>query len=179
METVFGWLGTIPNFLFSLLPHLEIIRSTHMGIKFKKGSEEVVLEPGLHWYWPFVSEIEVIAVKYRTSDLDVQYLETKDNLKVGLAGIVSYDINDVRAAICDCWDYEDVIRDKAQAAIKSVVTSNEKEFFKSDKADRQLTGRLQKELKNFGVKVSRVQLSNFAESDMHALWGVSISSNSD
>lgn len=173
MEAIFGWLGTIPNFLISLFPHLLIIRSTHGGVKFKRGKHEIVLSPGLHWYWPLVTECEVIAVKYRTTDLPAQYLETKDGRKVGTGGIVTYGITDVRQALCECWDYEDVIRDKGLAAIKHVVTTNGYEYFKGSDADRRLTTRLQRELKDYGIEVNRVQLSDFCESRMLAVWGLS------
>jgi regulator of protease activity HflC (stomatin/prohibitin superfamily) len=173
MVEIFGWLGAFPNFIISLFPHIVIVRSTHMGVKFKHGSEEVVLEPGIHWYWPVVTECEVVAVKYRTTNLPAQYLETKDGRKVGCGGIVTYGIDDIRAALCECWDYEDVIADKSLAAIKHVVTTNPYDYFKGSDADKRLTTRLQRELKDYGIEVSRVQLSDFAESRMLAVWGLS------
>lgn len=179
MDAALGWIGTIFETMLRFLPHLEIIRSTHMGVKFRHGKKEIVLGPGLHWYWPLVTEIEIEAVKYRTTDLQAQYLETKDGKKVGVGGIVTYGIEDIRAALCECWDYEDVIKDKGLAAIKHVVTTNDYTYFSGSDADGKLTTRLRRELKDFGIDVSRVQLSDFAEARMIALWGLTGYSTGD
>lgn len=179
MVEIFGWLGAFPNFIISLFPHIYIVRSTHAGIKFRHGSEEIVMEPGIHWYWPIVTECEVIATKYRTCNLQAQYLETKDGRKVGCGAIVTYGIDDIRAALCECWDYEDVIADKSLAAVKHVITTNEYDYFKGAQADQKLTQKLRSELKDYGIEVKRVQLSDFCEARMLAVWGLASTTTSE
>lgn len=172
MDAALGWLGDIFRAVLLLCPRLIIVRSTHAGIKFRRGREEIVINPGLHVYWPLVTEVEIIPVRYRTRDLQQQYLETSDNKKVGVGGVVAYEIHDIRRALCDCWDHEDVIRDKGLAAVKAVVTTNKYNYFKGDVADTALTSRLAGELTQFGITVTSVQLSDFSESKMFAVWGM-------
>jgi len=194
METAFGWLGDVFRFLLSLVPRIEIVRATHAGVKFKRGRDVVYLGPdngiafpiikwvlcfpvpwlrrtGLHFYWPLVTEVEVVPIKRQTKDLDPQYLTTADNRIVGVCGILVYEVDDVVKLLTECYDYDETIRDHAVAAIKQVVCEYDAEFLQNSEVDEELTKQLREMLEQFGVATIKVTLSNFARCRVHAHWG--------
>lgn len=204
MESAFGWLGEIFSTLLNFIPQIVIIRATHAGVKFKAGRTVKVLMPdngifmpcwlllfgwipclwfmrtGVHFYWPVVTECEVVPVKRQTTNLSEQYLCTADKQTLGVGGILVYEVTDVEKLLTECFDYEDTIRDLSLTSIKSVVTSHSLATLlqKSDEVDKELTKTLKSELRMFGIKVIKATLSDLTPCRMLGLWGslVNISS---
>jgi len=184
MEAALGWIGDFVRFLICLLPHLILIRFTHAGVKFVRGRHKVVMlcdngfplpilrrrwlfigweRSGLHWYWPVTTEYETYPIKRQTTTLDNQTLCTQDGRVIGVGGIVVTEIEDIELLLTETFDPEDTIRDYALNAITDVVSKNEFGFLQGErrKTNTQLTATLRNELKEFGVKVIRVSLSDF------------------
>ncbi len=163
METALGWLGDVFRFLLSLVPRLLIVRSTHRAVKFARGKNPYVLRPGLHFYWPLVTEVEVVPVTWQTVDLVPQYLTTADGFSVAVSGIVVYEVDDVLKLLTECFDYDAMIRSYSLAAIKRVIAVNTFAFLQAGGAetDRLLTGELRRLLRRYGVRTIRVTLSDF------------------
>jgi regulator of protease activity HflC (stomatin/prohibitin superfamily) len=129
METALGWLGDVFRFLLSLVPRLLIVRATHRAVKFARGKHARVLLPGLHFYWPLVTEVEIVPVIRQTVDLVPQYLTTADGAPVAVSGIVVYEVDDVLRLLTECFDYDAMIRSFSLAAIKRVVANNDFALF--------------------------------------------------
>ena len=81
MESALGWLQSIFDTILKLFPRLLIVGATHGGVKFVRGSKVVELKPGLHLYWPIVTEIETYCVVRQVIDLPTYTLTTKDYVK--------------------------------------------------------------------------------------------------
>lgn len=206
MESAFGWLGEIFSTLLNFIPQITIVRATHAGVKFKAGRTVQVLRPdngtpmpywflafgwipclwlrrtGVHFYWPVVTECEVVPVKRQTTKLVEQYLCTTDERTLGVGGILVYEVADVEKLLTECYDYEDTIQDLALTSIKSVITSHSLKtlLLKSGEVDKELTKTLRSELRPFGVKTIKATLSDLTPCRMLGLWGslVNIESSS-
>jgi regulator of protease activity HflC (stomatin/prohibitin superfamily) len=197
VETALGWLGDIFRAVLRFIPQLIIVRATHAGIKFRHGSDVIQIlhnngvwrfnlswrfpfirfrRTGIHFIWPLVTEHEVVPIKRQTINLAVQYLCTKDGKKIGVGGIVVYEIDDVEKLLTECHDYDETIQDLSLSGIKKVITSHRFAYLleNSNKVDTELTRGLRQALARFGVKVIKVTLSDFAECRMLALWGANI-----
>jgi len=195
METALGWLGDIFRAILRIIPHLVIIRATCAGVKFRYGSEVIQVlhtngvrlpkftkrfpfvkfrRTGIHIIWPLVTEYDVVPIKRQTINLATQYLSTKDNKKVGVSGIVVYEINNIEKLLTACHDYDETIQDISLSCVKQVVTgrSFSEILDNSTSVDKELTKTLKKSLFRFGVRVIKVTLSDFAECRMLALWGL-------
>lgn len=180
MEAALGWLGDIFRALLKLIPQIILVRATHAGVKFRWGSHVIELRPdnglfktGIHLYWPAVTEYEVVPVKRQTTNLQPQYLTTKDRKTIGVSGILVYEINDVIKLLTECYDYEDTIRDLALAAVKEVIIQYDFGYLQDNgkKIDQELSRTLREQLRRFGVKTIRVTLSDFSQCRVIALWG--------
>lgn len=80
LEAVLGWLGTFFDVIISLFPHLLVIEQGECYIKHKRGKHPVILNPGLHWYWPIISNAEAVDLKWRVIETTAQALTTADGV---------------------------------------------------------------------------------------------------
>ncbi len=197
MEAALAWVGQIFDFLFSLLPTIFVCRTTHEGVKFKAGDnvkvvrhDNGILWPtfsyrypwfwlrkcGIHFYWPIVTEYELVPIKRQTNKLVPQYLCTADNKTVGVCGILVYEVSDVEKLLTECDDYDDTIRDIALASIKTVIVQHDQKFIleHSEKFDKELTKVLKQQLRVFGIKTIRCTLSDFAPCKVFAHLGLNM-----
>jgi regulator of protease activity HflC (stomatin/prohibitin superfamily) len=93
---------------------------------------------------------------------------TKDVKKVAVKILVVYKISDVVRAIGKVnWDVDTTINDMTQAAVVRVVATHTYDEIMHGIADesltRTLTKEVRKELRQFGVHVTRCKLMDFAD----------------
>lgn len=171
MDAVLGWLGDVFRALLSFFPHLFVIPVTHGGVKYVWGKEvkpvhhdNGIFKTGVHFYWPAVTKVEIVPIKRQTNNLPPQYLLTKDGKSVGLSGIVIYEVFDVVSLLSKTWDHDQTINDYALAAFRDVISKSLIEDISNGapELDRKFTRLLRGRLKDFGVKVIRVAISDFA-----------------
>lgn len=165
MEAAFAWIGWIFEWLGKFVPRLLIVRSTHAGVKFVHGSRAVELKPGLHFYWPVVTEVEVLPVARQTHNLVTQVLMTKDGKSIVIGAVVIYEINSIVDALSNNWDVSDTISDVTQMAVVNVVNAWDFAELQKElggKVENELSIETRKQLKPFGVKVIRCGVSDFS-----------------
>jgi len=181
MESALSWLGDVFRAILKTIPQLILVRSTHAGVRFRNGSNAIEMKPGngifrtgIHVYWPLVTECEIVPVKRQTTNLQPQYLTTKDQKTIGVRGILVYEVNNVVKLLTECYDYEDTIRDLSLAAVKEVIVQHEFSHLRDNgKAiDKELGRTLRAQLNPYGVKTIRFTLSDFSQCRAIALWGV-------
>jgi regulator of protease activity HflC (stomatin/prohibitin superfamily) len=135
----------------------------------------LTLGPGIHWYWPKTTEIEVLPVERQTLDLPVQTLWTADLQNVSVRGEVVFVVEDIRLAVCKTFDFQQTIQDVAQFVVVSVVAS--KSCQELEKAMRctqltaEFTDRLEAELTSYGVGVERAFFADFTKCTAIRVYG--------
>jgi regulator of protease activity HflC (stomatin/prohibitin superfamily) len=135
----------------------------------------ITLRPGIHWYWPKTTEIEVLPVERQTLDLPVQTLCTSDLQNVSVRAEVVFVIDDIRLAVCKTFDFQQTIQDVAQLAVVEVVASKSCDelarAMRNAHLIEELTGKLRLELKSYGVGVERAFLAEFTRSTAIRVYG--------
>lgn len=164
MENAFSWLGEIIRWVGAFIPRLLIVRATERGVKWVHGKHVKAMQPGLHFYWPVVTEYTIRVVARQTLNMPAQTLITKDKKQVVVAGMVVYNVNDIVKAIGEqSWDVDNTVGDLTQAAIVGVVTNTN--FDELSKLDDQIIDKLtdatRKKLKKFGVYIEKCFLTDF------------------
>lgn len=167
METAFNWINQFFEVLVRFVPHLLIIRSTEAGVLFKRGKIIKPIGPGLHWYWPLVTEYYVTAVVRQTQNLPTQAAVTKDKVPVAVSGIIVYKIKDVVAAFGKTYDFNDTMNDVSMTAILPYICSRTYDELimeiNSGQTRRTLTRSVRQALRKYGVVVSLVGLTDFTK----------------
>lgn len=176
MESAFAWLSQIVNAILDFIPRRVIVRATHGGVKWKWRGEPKELKPGVRWYWPLLSDIELIVVARQTVNTRTQALITKDGKTVAVGGVVIYSISDVVQAIGKLnFDPIDTAGDISQAAIVQVISSMTFEEIMggvSTTVEESLTHKCRKALRQYGIYVHRAALTDFSPSRAINLLGV-------
>jgi regulator of protease activity HflC (stomatin/prohibitin superfamily) len=135
----------------------------------------VTLSPGIHWYWPKTTEIEVLPIERQTLDLPVQTLWTSDLQNVSVRAEVVFVIEDIRLAVCKTFDFQQTIQDVAQLAVVEVVASKSSEelalAMRNTHLIDELTDKLRLKLKSYGVGVGRAFLVEFTKSTAIRVYG--------
>lgn len=167
METAFNWINSFFEVLIRFVPHLLIIRSTEAGVLFKRGKIIKPIGPGLHWYWPLVTEYYVTAVVRQTQNLPVQAAVTRDKVAVAVSGIIVYKIIDVVAAFGKTYDFNDTMNDVSMTALLPHICSRSYDELiteiNSGKTQEALTKSVRKALRKYGVAVAYVGLTDFTK----------------
>jgi regulator of protease activity HflC (stomatin/prohibitin superfamily) len=119
--------------------------------------------PGLHWYWPLVTEFYTTAIVRQTQNLPVQAAVTKDKIAVAVSGIVVYKIVDIVAALSKTWDFNDTLSDVSMTAILAYVRTHTYDELIEGSAQDNLTKRVRQALRRYGVSVAQVGLTDLTE----------------
>lgn len=167
----FAWLGELFEGLISIFPRVIIVRATHGGVKWVRGSEVVPLSPGWYIYWPLTTEYEAIPVARQTHTPPKQTLTSKDGVRMSIGVVVVYRVNDIQQAIGkNNWDVDATVNDVSQAAVVSVIASKGyKEIMESvgsGDLNDELKTAAKKELSQFGVLVQQCKLTDFTRCDV-------------
>lgn len=166
MATAFEWLSTIMETVIKFCPHLKIVKITQGGLKYRKGNEITKLEPGLVWYWPIITAIDVITVVRDTLDLNGQTLVTKDGKSMLASGMIMFSVNDVEKLLTTAPDYTSTICDLSMNVIHDTFIQYEWEQIRVGLLDgtigRELKRKAQDELRPFGIKVISLGLKDRA-----------------
>lgn len=165
MDSAFAWIGNLMEWLGAFIPRVKIVRSTHAGVRFRHGKHAKEVLPGIHIYWPIVTEMEITPVVRQTRNLPSQSLLTKDAKQVVVGGVVVYLIQDIVATLSKNWDVTDTITDVTMVAITEVITTHDLQFLLENltgEVQKKLTQVARKKLKKYGVKVYWTALTDFS-----------------
>ena len=166
MEAAFAWLGQIAETILKFFPRLIIVQVTQGGIKLRKGSEITEVKPGLCWYWPLITVVNVITTVRDTMDLPGQTFTTKDNKTVLMSGMVQYEVTDPVTLLTTAPDYTNTIADLVMTAMYDTFiqyTWDElREGIVDGKLRKEMKRAAQTELKGFGVRIISVGLKDNA-----------------
>lgn len=179
MESLLGLLGEVVDAIFSVIPRRIIIRATHQGVKWRYGKIPIAVGPGIEWYWPLVTEMDLMVVARQTLNLPTQVLMTRDKKQVVVGAFIVYKISDIVQAIGERnWDVESTVADITQAAIVEEIMSRDLDDLlagisegKNSELNKALTANCKTELRQFGVHVGRAGLTDFATCRVHKVLG--------
>jgi regulator of protease activity HflC (stomatin/prohibitin superfamily) len=162
------WLGDLIHVVSLVIPRLVLVRRTHAGVLYCRDKVKAV-GPGVTWYWPVWSEIQLICTVRQTLNLSYQCLFCRDGSPIVVAAIVVYRIESAVDALTTTDQIVDTIHDVAMAAIRRVVTActfkeiHENKTEKGKSIDSMLRHRLQADLSTYGVSIERSFLCDISK----------------
>lgn len=122
--------------------------------------------PGLHWWWPLVTEMEIHPVVRQVKSLPSQQLQTRDGETVVVDAVMVYDIVDLHTFLVDNYDADDSLEEVPQEAVMNVVMEMTLEQLRDPEkraaTSKRLTSEAKKSLRGFGVNVQKLRLQNCA-----------------
>lgn len=171
--------GDLLSGLLDLIPRLQIVRSNEFGVKFVKGKNAEVVLPGLFFYWPLVTEVELRTSAKCTAETQPQNLTTSDRITVIASSVMRYKILDIKKYLIDNDDSDDALMESLRASLKEVVSENKAEdlFNPSLDFEDDLKTRCQELASEFGVEIISARFSDFSETQSYTLHGIDLSNS--
>jgi regulator of protease activity HflC (stomatin/prohibitin superfamily) len=167
MEAALAWIGQLANWFGQFFPRWIILNSTEGAVKFVRGSRAVVLYPGIHWYWPAMTEIKAWTVARQSLNLPTQTVTTKDGKTIAVGAVMVFRITNVLLLIARTYDPDTVIRSVALGVVQQLCSAAEWSELQMVNSSGELNEHLRKALqrrlaKRFGIKVLDASLSDLA-----------------
>lgn len=168
MDSALAWVGQIAEWIGKFIPRWEILNTTMGGVKFVKGSRVVALGPGIHWYWPVTTDFQVYPTARQADSLQSQSIVTADEPErtIVVAGMIVYEVADIKKLIAFTYDPQNTIRDIALSAIHDVCAKMKWEDIKQGQRagtlDTKLKNEARKALEPYGVNVLKTMLTDLA-----------------
>lgn len=166
VESAFAWIQSIVEWFGRFIPRREILDTTVGAIKYHKGDEPIYCGPGIHWYWPWRSTWVIYPMVRQVDRLETQTMETTDGRAFLVGGIITYKVEDLLALMTTTHSPQAAVIELSASALHDVCC--EYTWDELQQAQRKgtlktaLRNEAQKQLKEFGVVVLKMQLTNLA-----------------
>lgn len=160
-----GWLSETIQTIGDLIPRRVFIDPSQVGIKFKNMTEVVILKPGIFFYWPFFSKFRLESAVKQTLYLGNQIILTSDGTPIKIESSILFEVFDFVTAVTKFNCYITQIDDDARNIICkyfSTLSYREEIIGKTSEINEELTKMVSEKLKEYGIKVHRVQLTSIA-----------------
>lgn len=162
-----SWIQALLEWLRTFWPFV-IVMHFERGIRYWRGvivegKYGGQLEPGWYWCLPFFMYIETVHVKPDILKLWNLCVTTQDDKTIRLRANVRYEVFDAVAAWNNVQDYKDNLADECRTNIARVVRKREygSLLLDQDAVERECKNEMNKVVKEWGIKVIRVGLTDF------------------
>jgi regulator of protease activity HflC (stomatin/prohibitin superfamily) len=166
LESALAWIGKIFEWIGAFIPRWAIIDTTSGAIKYVGGKRVVVCGPGIHWYWPARTTFVEHPTARQTDRLETQAMESRDGKTFIVSGTITYTVDDLAALIPTTFSPFHTIVDLAMAAVHDVCCEMDwadlQAMQRRGTIKTQLKNEAQKQLKDYGINVIKLQLNSLS-----------------
>ncbi len=126
MELVFLIISVLVAIvIFIVIPGLRIINQYERGVILTLGRYTGTRNPGLTWIIPIVQTMTKVDMRILTVDIPQQEVITKDNVPVGINGVVYFRVSRAEMVVIEIQNFKTAVSQYAQAALRDVIGSVE------------------------------------------------------
>lgn len=173
MDSALAWIGQVAEWFGRFVPRREILDTTEGAIKYVKGSRVVVCGPGVHWWWPYSSKWTAHPTARQTDQLETQTMETKDGKTFIVSATITYAVIDLAAFVTNIHSPLTTVIDIAMTAVHDVCCDFDWASLQNENRKGTLKTKLkneaQRQLKEYGLQVIKLQLNSLARSRVHKI----------
>lgn len=162
----FAWIGQIFDWFGKFIPRWIIINRTEGGVKYVRGRDVRVMAPGIHWYWPAITEVDTYPTARQADRLQTQTMCTTDDKTIIVGGLLVYQVEEIGKLLPMTFEPAVAIKDIALSAIHDVCCAMDWPTLKLEQRkgtlDTKLKNAAQKMLSEYGVRVVKLMLTDLA-----------------
>jgi regulator of protease activity HflC (stomatin/prohibitin superfamily) len=166
LQTFLGFGTVVVGFLVLLLAIAVVAKSVVIVQAYEKkaytvfGEYRGLLEPGIKFVWPFVSDTTTFDMRTQTLDVPRQEAITRDNSPVTADAVVYIKVMDAKKAFLEVDNYEKAVSNLAQTTLRAVLGDMELDDTLNKRGE--INARIRKELDEptdeWGVRVESVEV---------------------
>jgi len=132
--------------------------------KYTFGRYKTTLEPGIHFYLPFVHRIKKINMYDLFSDLEKQSLISKDNVTYHIDASVQYRVVCAEKTVNNVYNVDEALKSKCQMALRKVMAEREINEILHDVNDVSEAVRryVSADVERWGILVSSIQIRDIS-----------------
>ena len=163
METLFAVLAVVALVVFVIAKTAIVVPQQSAYVVENLGKYSRTIQAGFHILIPFVEKVAYRhTLKEQATDIPEQTCITKDNVQVGVDGVLYLQVLEARRASYGIADYEFAISQLAQTTLRSEVGKIEldRTFLERANINAALVSELDKASDPWGVKVLRYEIKN-------------------
>ena len=151
---------------------IEVVESWEIGLRVRLGIVREELAPGVHWRWWFIDNIITQPSTETVADLQTFSITTTDNKPATLSASLAYRVFSPKSLWLKVNDQDDSIHNLALGKLASICSGMSWKELKSDrqKTEKRLTKVLAKETEEWGVKITRVYLTDCVQAKQMRLF---------
>ncbi len=145
-----------------VLSSVRIVNQWERGLKFTLGKFSGMAEPGVAFVIPIVQSLRTVDTRILTIDIPKQEVMTKDNVPMGVNGVVFFKVEDPEKAVLKIQDYHYSVSQYAQTALRDVVGSKEMDAVLSnrDEVADEIKSIVDKETVEWGIDVTNIKIQD-------------------
>lgn len=142
-----------------------VIRSWERGVILRFGHwTGKVLEPGLHFIFPFaIDEVHTIDIIPTVAELDPQTIMTKDKVVIVTQALIKFEVKDPKVCLLDVFNEQDAVKEFTQGALHSIIAETDYSSANVKEIESRVKEKAQKEITKWGIKVNSVILKSFGK----------------
>lgn len=166
MDSALGWVGQIAEWVGNFIPRWYILDTTEGAVKYVYGQPRLCAPGKIHWVWPATTTIAMYPVARQTDRLETQTMESKDDKSFLVSGTVTYEVEDIMKLVPTTHSPVATIADLAMTALHDVCCDMDWATLQTEQRRGTLKTKLrneaQKQLRDYGVRVIKLQLNSLA-----------------
>jgi regulator of protease activity HflC (stomatin/prohibitin superfamily) len=143
-----------------LLPYF-IIEEWNEAVVLRFGKFLKVAKPGVHFKIPFFDSVWETEIITQSLDMNQQSIKTADGKNIVVKAIIRFSIIDTKTYITSIMKPHDVLVDTTQGMIREII--EETRWYELVGVDAELTSKVGKFMRRWGIKVEKVTLTDLAE----------------
>ena len=154
-----------PGFIFLvvfLASGIKVINQYERGVVLTLGKYSGTREPGLRYVLPIIQKMIKVDVRSTPIDVPKQEVITKDNVTVGVDGVVYFRVIDAPRAVLETTNYVYATSQFAQAALRDVAGNADMDelLSKRDIISQKIKEIVDAETDKWGIDVENVKIQN-------------------
>lgn len=166
MGNALAWIGSCVEWFGKFIPRWRVLDTTEGAVKFIKGKKVKAVGPGIVWWWPAVTVINVYPTARQADKLPIQTMCTTDDKVIIVGGMLVYKVDDLGALLSTTHSAVTAIKDICLSAIHDVCCGMSWAELKDEQRrgtlDTKLKNAAQKQLTEYGVRVVKLMLTDLA-----------------
>ena len=169
---MFDWITQVFDKLLLIVPKMVRVTPTHDMVKWPFCREAVVCGPGIIWYWPLFTEVQLVDIRWQSTLCYLQTITMRDGTTVTARALCIWRVDDPITSVVDNADYADRTAELTQSIVANLLASVTREQLVTVAAlNAALSMECRQQMREVGIQVKDCMFTELAVTKTIRLMG--------